>query len=105
MPFICFMKPKVNVRKRSFIHKQYCFFSSEFGIYGKITVLQNVILDEPFELLGVVRTAVVGGPGVADGELVKLEHVHDADLGHGAAEQVRALVHTHSWWNNERRNK
>lgn len=62
-------------------------------------MVYNSVLDEPFELLGVVGTAVVGGPGVADGELVKLEHVHDSDLGHGAAEQVRTLVYTRSWWN------
>lgn len=51
-----------------------------------------VVLDEPLELLRVVRTAVVGGPGVADGELVELQHIHHADLRHHTAEQVRTLV-------------
>lgn len=62
-------------------------------------IINNFVLDEPFELLGVVCTAVVGGPGVADGEFVELEHVHDTDLGHGTAEQFGTLVHTRSWWN------
>lgn len=30
---------------------------------------------------------------MADGELVELQHVHDSDLSHSAAKQLRALVH------------
>lgn len=52
------------------------------------------ILDEPLELFGVVRTAVVSGPGVADSELVELQHIHDPDLCHSTAKQVWTLVHT-----------
>lgn len=51
------------------------------------------VLDEPLELLRIVRTAIVSGPGVADGEFVELQHVHDADFCHCTAVQVRALVH------------
>lgn len=51
------------------------------------------LLDEPVELLPDVRAAEVRGPGVADGELVELQHVHDPDLSHGAAEQLGTLVH------------
>lgn len=54
----------------------------------------EVLLDEPFELLRIVRTAVVGGPGVTDGEFVELEHVHDPDLSHRAAKELGPLVHT-----------
>lgn len=50
------------------------------------------LLNEPLELLRIIRTAIVGGPGVADGEFVELEHIHDADFCHRAAVQVRALV-------------
>ena len=52
------------------------------------------ILDEPLELLRFVCRAVVGGPGVSNGELVELEHVHDSHLGHGTAKQLWPLVHT-----------
>lgn len=50
-------------------------------------------LDEPFELVFFFRAAKVGGPGVADGELVKFKHVHDPHLSHGAAKQLWPLVH------------
>lgn len=53
-----------------------------------------IVLDEPLELLRVVRGAIVGGPGVADGEFVKLQHIHHPDLRHRTAKQVWALVHT-----------
>lgn len=59
----------------------------------KVLVLRIFyVLDEPFILLGVVGAAVVGGPSVADGEFVELEHVHHADLRHRTAEQIRTLV-------------
>lgn len=45
----------------------------------------------------VVGAAEVGGPGVADGELVELQHVHDADLSDGAAEQLWPLVDAGRW--------
>lgn len=51
------------------------------------------ILDEPLKLLRVVRTAVVGGPRVADGEFVELEHIHYPHFCHSTAEQVWTLVH------------
>ena len=59
-----------------------------------VCVWEFFILDEPLELLRIVRTAVVGGPGVADGELVELQHIHHPNLCHSTAEQVRTLVHT-----------
>lgn len=34
---------------------------------------------------------------MADGELVELQHVHDAHLGHRAAKQLGPLVHTRRW--------
>lgn len=34
---------------------------------------------------------------MADGELVELEHVHDAHLGHSAAKQLGPLVDTGGW--------
>lgn len=52
-----------------------------------------IVLDEPFELLRVVGTAVVGGPGVADGEFMELQHIHHPDLRHHTAKQVWTLVH------------
>lgn len=55
------------------------------------------LLDEPFELLRVVCTAVVSGPGVADGKLMELEHVHHPNLSHSTAKQVRTLIHTCRW--------
>jgi len=55
------------------------------------------VLDEPLELLRVVRATVVGGPGVADGEFVELQHVHHPDLCHGAAKQLWTLVHARRW--------
>lgn len=55
------------------------------------------LLAEPLELLFVFRTAKVGGPGVANGKLVELQHVHDADLSHRTAKQLRPLVHTGRW--------
>lgn len=54
------------------------------------------LLDEPVKLLFVFWTAKVCGPGVADGELVEFQHVHDANLSDGTAEQLRSLVHTGS---------
>lgn len=51
------------------------------------------VLDEPLELLRFVRTAVVGGPRVADGEFVELQHIHHPDLCHSTAKQVWTLVH------------
>lgn len=51
------------------------------------------LLHETIKLLFVFRTAEVCGPGVADGELVELQHVHDADLSDSTAEQLRPLVH------------
>lgn len=103
-PLCCTYKPLKVSYSDSLRAKQRCFtVHSVFRNYHhckcKVMIIYHFILDEPFELLGVVRTAVVGGPGVADGELVKLEHVHNADLGHGTAEQIRTLVHTRSWWN------
>lgn len=50
-------------------------------------------LDEPVKLLFNVRAAKICGPGVADGELMELQHVHDSDLSHCAAKQLRTLVH------------
>lgn len=50
-------------------------------------------LDEPVILLFNVGAAKVCGPGVADGELMELQHVHDSHLSHGAAKQLRTLVH------------
>lgn len=58
------------------------------------TLLAELLLDEPLKLLFVFRAAKVCGPGMADGELVELQHVHDADLSHGTAEQLGSLVHT-----------
>lgn len=55
------------------------------------------LLDEPIKLIRVLGAAEVGGPGVADGELVELQHVHDAHLGHSAAEQLGPLVHAGRW--------
>lgn len=49
-------------------------------------------LDEPVKLLFNVRAAKICGPGVADGELMELQHVHDSDLSHCAAKQLRTLV-------------
>lgn len=57
----------------------------------------EALLDEPLKLLRIVRTAVVGGPGVTDGEPVKLEHVHDPDLSDGTTEEIGPLVHTRAW--------
>ena len=45
-----------------------------------------------FELFRVVRRAVIGGPGPADGELVKAQHVHDADRRQRRAKQIGALI-------------
>lgn len=50
-------------------------------------------LDEPVILLFNVGAAKICGPGVADGELMELQHVHDSHLSHGAAKQLRTLVH------------
>lgn len=55
------------------------------------------LLDEPLILLLVFWTAKVRCPGMADCELVELQHVHDADLSYSAAEQLRPLVHTRRW--------
>lgn len=55
------------------------------------------LLDEPIKLIRGLGAAEVGGPGVADGELVELQHVHDAHLGHSAAEQLGPLVHAGRW--------
>lgn len=63
-------------------------------MYAPVT---DYSLDEPVKLLFVFRAAEVGGPGVADGKLVELQHVHDAHLGHSAAEQLGPLVHTGRW--------
>lgn len=52
------------------------------------------VLDEPIELLFVFRAAEVCGPSVADGELVELQHVHDADLSYGTTKQFRSLIDT-----------
>lgn len=54
----------------------------------------KVLLYEPVKLFRVIRTAVVSCPGVTNGELVKLEHVHDPDLSHRTPEQLGPLVHT-----------
>lgn len=51
------------------------------------------VLVEPLKLLRVVRAAVVGGPGVADGEFVELQHIHHPHLCHSTAKQVWPLVH------------
>lgn len=59
--------------------------------------LTDYLLDEPVKLLFVFRAAEVGGPGVADGKLVELQHVHDSYLSHSAAEQLGPLVHTGRW--------
>ena len=52
------------------------------------------LLYEPLKLLFDLGAAKVGGPGVSNGELVELEHVHDSHLGHGTAKQLWPLVHT-----------
>lgn len=64
------------------------------ALYAPVT---DHLLDEPVELLFVFRAAEVGGPGVADGKLVELQHVHDSNLSHSAAEQLGPLVHTGRW--------
>lgn len=51
------------------------------------------LLDETVKLLLNVRAAKICGPGVADGELVELQHVHDSHLSHSAAKELRTLVH------------
>lgn len=48
--------------------------------------MSHHLLDEPIELLFVFRAAKVCGPGMTDGELVELEHVHDSHLSYGTAE-------------------
>lgn len=55
------------------------------------------LLHETIKLLLNVGAAKVCGPGVADGELVELQHVHDAYLSHSAAKQFWTLVHTGRW--------
>lgn len=55
------------------------------------------LLKETVKLLLRVRAAKVCGPGVADGELVELQHVHDSNLSHSAAKQLRTLVHAGRW--------
>ena len=45
------------------------------------------------EMVGVVRPAVVGGPGPADGELVIPEHVQDTDGRDGRGEEFGPLGH------------
>lgn len=52
------------------------------------------LLDQPIKLFFNLRTAEVGGPSVADGELMELQHVHHSDLSNSTAEQVRPLIHT-----------
>ena len=42
------------------------------------------------------RAAVISAPCVADGKLVKAEHVGDRNLADDAAEQVRSLIGAHS---------
>jgi len=45
------------------------------------------------KFFGVVGRSVVFFPGPADRELMKAQHVHDADAGEGGAEEVGALGH------------
>lgn len=51
------------------------------------------ILDEPPELLRIVRTAVISCPSVADGEFVEFQHIHNAHFSYNAAKQVWTLNH------------
>ena len=57
-----------------------------------LDVVERRVGVERLELLRVVARAVVGNPVPADRELVEAEHVHDADLRDGDAEEVGALV-------------
>lgn len=74
----------------------------------RLDVVQRRILDQPLELLGILRAAVVGDPGMTyshsekpaqtqntrdltNRELVEAQHVQHADLRANAAVEVGAL--------------
>lgn len=85
--FSCFVK-------NSSFHEQLSTFTR---LKLESTLTKKHLLDEPVKLLFVFWTAEVCGPRVADGELVELQHVHDAHLSHSAAEQLGPLIHTCRW--------
>ena len=52
--------------------------SDNFSIVHEPDVVQGRDLGEVLEVLLLVGVAVVGAPGVPDGELVEAQHVHHA---------------------------
>jgi len=77
-------------------HRFWTSFLPEFDLACWIRVTEH-LLHETIILLFVFRTAKVSGPGVTNGELVELQHVHDAHLSDGTAEQLGPLVHAGRW--------
>src|SRR4051794_6576400 len=59
-----------------------------------LQIMQWRIRVEILEVVGVVRGAVIRCPRPTDGELLEAQHVHDADMRQGRAEQVWTLRHT-----------